>query len=335
MTVVREESHIDTDFTPYVPRLVIEWLADDPARDWREIDGTMAFVDISGFTAMSEKLATEGKAGAEQVTDVMNATFDALLRVAYAYGGGLLKFGGDALLLFFDDDGHERRAARAAFEMRKTLRAIGRPKTSAGTVTLRMHAGLNSGRFLFTLTGTEHRELIVSGPAASITVEMEGASVAGEILVGPETAAALPAAALGEPRASGFLLARPPDAEQGLKPLPPVDGLPLADCVPQMIREHIELGPRRAGASDGGRRLPAAVGRRRARCDRRPGGGGTRGRRHGAGGAGCRRRARGLLPRERHRAKRRPDRARRRCAARLGTRRRAAPAHRACGGRRR
>ena len=102
-----------------------------------------------------------------------------------------------------------------------------------------MHAGLNSGRFLFTLTGTEHRELIVSGPAASITVEMEGASVAGEILVGPETAAALPAAALGEPRASGFLLARPPDAEQGLKPLPPVDGLPLADCVPQMIREHI------------------------------------------------------------------------------------------------
>ena len=28
---------------------------------WREIDGTMAFVDISGFTAMSEKLATRGQ----------------------------------------------------------------------------------------------------------------------------------------------------------------------------------------------------------------------------------------------------------------------------------
>ena len=79
MAVLPDESHIDTDFTPYVPRLVIEWLADDPDRDWREIDGTMAFVDISGFTAMSEKLATQGKAGAEQVTDVMNATFDALL----------------------------------------------------------------------------------------------------------------------------------------------------------------------------------------------------------------------------------------------------------------
>jgi len=151
MAALPDESHIAMDFTPYVPRLVIEWLAENPDREWREVDGTMAFVDISGFTAMSEKLATQGKAGAEQVTEVMNTTFDALLRVAYDYGGGLLKFGGDALLVFFDDEGHERRAARAAFEMRKTLRSIGRPKTTAGTVTLKMHAGLNSGRFLFTL----------------------------------------------------------------------------------------------------------------------------------------------------------------------------------------
>ena len=239
MTLLGEESHIATDFTPYVPRLVIEWLAENPDREWREVEGTMAFVDISGFTAMSERLATEGKAGAEQVTEVMNATFDALLRVAYAYGGGLLKFGGDALLVFFDDDGHELRAARAAFEMRKTLRAIGRPRTSAGTVVLKMHAGLNSGRFLFTLAGSERRELIVSGPAATTTVQMEAASQAGEILVGPLTAAALPDAVLGEQRGGGFLLDGAPDADEGLKALPPVDGLALGECVPKMIREHV------------------------------------------------------------------------------------------------
>src|SRR5215203_7254178 len=85
------------DLTPYVPRLVVEWLRSNPEADWRNVDGTMAFVDISGFTALSERLAREGKAGAEQVTDVMNGTFEALLEVAYAAGGGLLKFGGDAL----------------------------------------------------------------------------------------------------------------------------------------------------------------------------------------------------------------------------------------------
>src|SRR3954447_23874729 len=128
MTVLPDESHIATDFTPYVPRLVIEWLADNPDREWREVDGTMAFVDISGFTAMSEKLAPEGRSGAEQVTEVMNATFDKLLEVAYDYGGGLLKFGGDALLLFFDGERHAERAVRASHDMRRTLRAIGRPR---------------------------------------------------------------------------------------------------------------------------------------------------------------------------------------------------------------
>ena len=42
----------------------------------------------------------------------MNATFARLLDVAYPYGGGLLKFGGDALLLFYDRPGS--RAAGGA-----------------------------------------------------------------------------------------------------------------------------------------------------------------------------------------------------------------------------
>ena len=49
----------------------------------------MAFVDISGFTAMAERLAPMGRMGAEEVTDVMNATFSRLLGIAYENGGGL------------------------------------------------------------------------------------------------------------------------------------------------------------------------------------------------------------------------------------------------------
>src|SRR5690349_23879885 len=142
------------ELVPFVPRLTLEWLRDEPDRLAYELDSTVAFVDISGFTAMSEQLSNLGKAGAEEVNDVMNATFAALLDVAYAEGGGLLKFGGDALLLLYDGDGHAARAARAAFEMRRALRAIGRPKTSAGAIQLKMHAGLHSGRFQFFLLGS-------------------------------------------------------------------------------------------------------------------------------------------------------------------------------------
>src|SRR6476646_807055 len=131
------------ELVPFVPRLTLEWLRDQPDRLAYELDSTVAFVDISGFTAMSEQLSNLGKAGAEEVNDVMNATFAALLDVAYAEGGGLLKFGGDALLLLYEGEHHTRRAARAAFEMRRTLRAIGRPRTSAGAITLHMHAGIH------------------------------------------------------------------------------------------------------------------------------------------------------------------------------------------------
>src|SRR5947199_816742 len=128
---VESRARTTLDLVPFVPRLTLDWLRDDPDRPWVEVDGTLAFIDISGFTAMSERLSSLGKAGAEEVTEVMNATFAALLAVAYEQGGGLLKFGGDALLLLYEGPDHPGRAARAAFEMRRTLRAIGRPRTSA------------------------------------------------------------------------------------------------------------------------------------------------------------------------------------------------------------
>jgi len=117
---------------PYLPRITLEWLRDAPAERHRALAGTMAFVDVSGFTAMSERLAPQGRLGAEEVTDVMSATFGRLLAVAYELGGGLLKLGGDALLLFFDGDGHAPRACAAAWAMRDSLDALGPLETSVG-----------------------------------------------------------------------------------------------------------------------------------------------------------------------------------------------------------
>jgi class 3 adenylate cyclase/tetratricopeptide (TPR) repeat protein len=232
------------ELVSFVPRLTLEWLRDHPESQWREVEGTLAFVDISGFTAMSEQLSSLGRAGAEEVTEVMNATFAALLAVAYAQGGGLLKFGGDALLLLYEGDDHASRAARAAFEMRSTLRAIGRPKTSAGSIQLKMHAGIHSGRFQFFLVGESHRELLVTGPAATRTVEMEAASEAGEILLSEETAALLGEDTIGEERGMGRLLRAAPQVLGAVQPLPNVEGIAVEVAVPKPLRAQLlEVGP--------------------------------------------------------------------------------------------
>ena len=243
-SAARVSARGSADLVSFVPRLTLEWLRASAERPWLELEGTLAFIDISGFTAMSEKLSSLGRAGAEEVTDVMNATFSALLHVAYEQGGGLLKFGGDALLLLYVGDDHGRRAARAAFDMRRTLRAIGRPRTSAGAVQLKMHAGLNSGRFQFFLVGNSHRELLVTGPAATRTVEMEAASEAGEILLSPETVALLDPVTVGEEKGPGRLLKAAPEAGRAPAPIPEIAGIPLEIAVPAPLRAQLlEVGP--------------------------------------------------------------------------------------------
>ena len=121
-------SQASADLVPFVPRLTLEWLRDDPRHPGASSrEPSHSLTSLASPRCRSASRASE-EPGAEEVTEVMNATFAALLAVAYAQGGGLLKFGGDALLLLYDGEEHARRAARAAFEMRRTLRAIGRPR---------------------------------------------------------------------------------------------------------------------------------------------------------------------------------------------------------------
>jgi class 3 adenylate cyclase/tetratricopeptide (TPR) repeat protein len=232
------------DLVPFLPRLTLQWLRDHPDRRWLELDGTLAFIDISGFTALSERLSGLGKAGAEVLTDVIDSTFAPLLETAYDCGGGLLKFGGDALLLLFSGDDHAPRAARATFEMRGLLRKIGRVRTPAGTANLNMHAGIHSGRLQFFLVGGTHRELLVTGPGATATVAMEGGSEAGEILISPAVAKTLDSRCVGAPREPGLLLRAMPAVAGSLEPLPDAAGVPLEQALPAALRAQLlEVGP--------------------------------------------------------------------------------------------
>ena len=227
---------------PYVPRLLIRQLAESPNEPSWAQDGSMVFVDISGFTALSERLAKIGKEGAEELTDAIGSCFAALLAVAYANGGGLLKFGGDALLLWFSGEGHIGRAARSAVWMRRTLRDVGVIETTAGgTVRLRMSVGMHTGTYYFFVVGGSHKELIVAGSAATRTVEMENTASAGQILVSADVAAALPDRLLGPALGTGRLLARAPSGIASLPLDPPPDVTPeiVEGCIPLAVREGL------------------------------------------------------------------------------------------------
>ncbi|MFM2078551.1 MAG: hypothetical protein RJA49_2441 [Actinomycetota bacterium] len=214
------------------------------ATQW-QTDGTFVFADISGFTKLSEQLAELGKAGAEELTVLLNGTFEALLGVARADGGDLVKFGGDALFLFFEGEAHAERACRAASGMRAALKTRGAVVTDRGRVMLRISMGVHSGPFLFVLAGDQQRELFVLGEHATTVTDMESAADAGEILVSNDTAAQLPASWLGAPKADGVLLRRVsgvPFVPPHLAVTPEVDAASLAPFVPRAIRRRLDDG---------------------------------------------------------------------------------------------
>lgn len=240
----------DVDLRPFAPVLARRWVVEDPARDHLRVDGTLVFVDISGFTAMSERLNRLGRVGAEEVTALLNETFNALLSVAYGCGGHLLKFGGDALLVQFDGDDHVARGVRAAWDMRATLRAAQPLTSSAGKVHLRMSVGVHTGPVDHVLVGAAHRELFVVGPVATETVRLEGSASAGQVMVSSAVARALAGRITTRlPRGgdgSGLLLQSPPAVHA--RPTPPAatDPTTAALLIPERLRRHLSAGDVRA-----------------------------------------------------------------------------------------
>jgi class 3 adenylate cyclase/tetratricopeptide (TPR) repeat protein len=225
---------------PYVPRLVIDWLRESPELRHRTVEGSLAFVDVSGFTQLTERLARRGKVGAEEVSDTLQRMFTELLDVAYDYGAGLVKWGGDALLLLFEGDAHAHRSVRAVAGMQQTLDRIGTLRVGGATVTLRMSVGIHSGEFDVFLVGDTHRELIVTGPAASTTVSMEALADAGEVAVSLATAELVGGGVDGRRSGDALIVGRIPDVPpQPAAEIGDVSDIDLPGCIPVELRKQL------------------------------------------------------------------------------------------------
>jgi class 3 adenylate cyclase/tetratricopeptide (TPR) repeat protein len=232
-----------------VCELAVGWRRDAPDLLRRELAGTLVFADISGFTKLTERLAAKGKIGAEEMSDHLDRVLSELLDASYGYGGWLVKWGGDALLLMFEGNGHVERACVASAAMRSTLRTAGLLDTSTGRVRLQMSIGVHTGTFTFHFLGSRHRELLITGDAATVTAQLEAAAAAGEILLSPQTAALLPESSRGAAKGDGILLARAPHLAQagdraggafsdsGAGPAEDVDGL-----IPELVYSHLVDG---------------------------------------------------------------------------------------------
>ncbi len=195
VAATREQlSRLFVSVVPYLPRnLVRVELAQrkEPQQlaGGEFLSGALLFSDVSGFTAMSERLSVLGREGAEQITDIINRYFGKMMSIIFAYGGDVFKFGGDALLVFFPDGGLPGilPALQASWHMQQAMSEFTEIKTSLDTFPLRMKIGLNAGSFFAARVGTATaRQYIVTGKEMNATARAESLSVAGQILCTPQ-----------------------------------------------------------------------------------------------------------------------------------------------------
>jgi class 3 adenylate cyclase/tetratricopeptide (TPR) repeat protein len=229
-------------YLPYVSRVPLSF-ADSAGTVAHWLDGTLLFVDVAGFTALSERLGKTGRAGAEELTGLLDGAFARLLAAAYENGGSLLSFGGDALLLFFEGPDHHRRAAHAAGVIRRKPAELGPLQTTVGAVRLKLSMGAHSGRYLFLVSGEDSRVVLLLGPDVTATVRLEQRATAGQVMLGPSLAAAVPEAA-GPLEDGASLLLRTPRPPLVGDPHPYGDPLtPAARFLAPALRSHISAQP--------------------------------------------------------------------------------------------
>lgn len=223
----------------YLPRYLVQELLADPqpgrvSGAFRE--ATIMFTDISGFTAMSERLSQHGEEGAEKITQIVGDYFTRLIDIAACQGGDLLKFGGDALLVAFggDDDptthDHAINAVRAAVQMQEAIARFSQVEAFGETFHLKMTAGIGSGSLFTANLGTADKmEYTVMGEALVNMARAEDQAEGGEIFIDELTYQMVKAAVqVGEVRNGCYRVTHVSGGDLRCTETPPIIPLPRA-----------------------------------------------------------------------------------------------------------
>src|SRR5262245_27807544 len=147
---------------------------------------TVLFLDVCGFTAMSERLDPE------DVRAIMERAFDVILDTVHAHGGSVNQFLGDGVMALFPEvdgaEAHAVRALRASLAIQHDLAAIRADIQRAHGVEFRVRAGLNTGPVTMGVIGGGLRNDYVSrGETTNTAAGLVNMARGDQILVSART----------------------------------------------------------------------------------------------------------------------------------------------------
>jgi class 3 adenylate cyclase len=140
------------------------------------VEATVAFIDICGFTKISENEAPD------KVVKLLNSYFDVMVKEIIDQGGFIDKFIGDAVMAVFRGDYHLDRAIDACLAVRKKIMDL--PVT--GSFSPKVSIGINSGEMISGNIGSatlKRLDYTVIGDAVNTAQRLQSAAGENQVII--------------------------------------------------------------------------------------------------------------------------------------------------------
>jgi class 3 adenylate cyclase len=152
----------------------------------QEVEATIVFSDIRGFSALAEQLSPS------QVADVVGRHLAAMAAVVDDHEGTLDKFAGDAVMAVFGAprtmEDHAGNALACARAMQRRQAVMNAEAKRAGMPCFEIGIGLNTGTVIAgTLGGRGRLDYTVLGDAVNVAQRLQSEAGPGEILAAAAT----------------------------------------------------------------------------------------------------------------------------------------------------
>lgn len=186
---LKEKNRITSIFGRYVSEVVVTEILANPKE--MELGGvrkdvSVMFIDIRGFTPMSEKMEPE------EVIKILNQYLDLCTKTVFKNEGTLDKFIGDGVMIIFGapiaQDDHADRAARTALEIKSKYEILAKDIEKEYGFSVNLGIGINSGFAVIGNIGSHARlDYTAIGDTVNLAARLEANAKPGQILISKET----------------------------------------------------------------------------------------------------------------------------------------------------
>nr|WP_269846495.1 adenylate/guanylate cyclase domain-containing protein [Paenibacillus roseus] len=185
----RERGRVTNIFGRFVSRSVVDELlasGEEIKVGGQRRDISVIFVDIRGFTPMSERLQPE------EVIQVLNEYLDICTKAVFKWNGTLDKFIGDGVMAFFgapvELENHPELAIRAALEMKNKSDILEQKCLEKFGIGVKFGIGINCGPAVVGNIGSEMLRLDYTaiGDTVNLSARLESNAKPGQILISEE-----------------------------------------------------------------------------------------------------------------------------------------------------